>query len=116
LDRFPADLQPRLREYLETRRKNAADRYFNRMGWMPRVHPFIVDGKRLIVPLYSDGFDFSLMAISDDWGETWHTSTPLCSAGNIQPSIVPRRDGSLYTLMRDNGPAPKRLQQSESRD
>src|SRR4030095_13481404 len=33
-----------------------------------------------------------------------------------QPSIVQRKDGSLYTLMRDNGPAPKRLHQSESRD
>src|SRR4029453_18730308 len=56
------------------------------------------------------------MAITDDWGRTWHTSTPLCGAGNIQPSIVRRRDGSLYALMRDNGPAPKRLHQSESRD
>jgi predicted neuraminidase len=56
------------------------------------------------------------MAITDDWGQTWHTSTPLIAAGNIQPSIVRRQDGSLYTLMRDNGPPPKRLHQSESRD
>jgi predicted neuraminidase len=70
----------------------------------------------LIVPLYSDGFSFSLMAITDDWGQTWHTSTPLIAGGNIQPSIVRRRDGSLYTLMRDNGPPPKRLHQCESRD
>ena len=27
-----------------------------------------------------------------------------------------RKDGSLYTLMRDNGPPPKRLHASESRD
>ena len=56
------------------------------------------------------------MAITDDWGGTWHTSAPLLGAGNIQPSIVERRDGSLYTLMRDNGPPPGRLHQSESRD
>jgi predicted neuraminidase len=56
------------------------------------------------------------MAITDDWGKTWQTSTPLAGAGNIQPSIVQRKDGSLYTLMRDNGPAPKRLHQSESKD
>jgi predicted neuraminidase len=68
------------------------------------------------VPLYSDLFSFSLMAISDDWGTTWHTSTPLIGAGNIQPSVIRRDDGSLYTLMRDNGPAPKRLHQSESHD
>ena len=56
------------------------------------------------------------MAITDDWGKTWHTSRPLMADGNIQPSIVQRQDGSLYTLMRDNGPPPKRLQQSQSRD
>jgi predicted neuraminidase len=40
----------------------------------------------------------------------------LIGGGNIQPSIVRRKDGSLYTLMRDNGPPPKRLHQSESHD
>jgi predicted neuraminidase len=83
---------------------------------MTRAHPFVLGGERIIVPLYSDLFSFSLMAITDDCGKTWHTSTPLTGAGNIQPSIASRKDGSLYTLMRDNGPAPKRLHQSESRD
>jgi predicted neuraminidase len=70
----------------------------------------------MIVPLYSDGFSFSLMAITDDWGITWKTSAPLCGEGNIQPSIVERNDGALYTLMRDNGPAPHRLQEAVSYD
>jgi predicted neuraminidase len=83
---------------------------------MTRAHPFLADQTRLIVPLYSDGFSLSLMAITDDWGKTWHTSSPLCAAGNIQPSLARRKDGSLYCLMRDNGPPPKRLHQSESRD
>ena len=83
---------------------------------MTRAHPFVLDNKRLIVPLYSDGFSFSLMAITDDWGKSWRVSNPLIGGGNIQPSLVKRQDGSLYTLMRDNGPAPKRLHQSESRD
>jgi predicted neuraminidase len=56
------------------------------------------------------------MAITDDWGKTWHSSTPLVGLGNIQPSIVRRKDGSLFTFMRDNGPPPKRLHQSESHD
>jgi predicted neuraminidase len=56
------------------------------------------------------------MAITEDWGQTWTTSLPLIGGGNIQPSIVQRQDRSLYTLMRDNGPPPARLQQSESRD
>jgi len=97
-------------------RKGAGDKLTRRLGWMTRAHPFVLDENRLIVPLYSDGFSFSLMAITDDWGATWHTSTPLIGAGNIQPSIVKRKDGSLYTLMRDNGPPPKRLHQSESHD
>jgi hypothetical protein len=83
---------------------------------MTRAHPFILEGKRLIVPLYSDGFNFSLMAITDDWGQTWHTSTPLIGEGNVQPSIVRRKDGSLYTMMRDNGLPPQRIQQASSSD
>lgn len=113
---LPVEQRSRVREYLELRSRHAADRYFNRLGWMPRAHPFVLDGTRLIVPLYSDGFDFSLMAISDDWGETWTTSLPLVGNGPVQPSLVRRRDGSLVAYMRDNGGPPKRLQMSESRD
>lgn len=116
LSRFPAEARPRIREYLEARRKNGADKYFQRLGWMPRAHPYIHEGRRLIVPLYSDGFDFSLMAITDDWGQTWRMSAPLVSDGGVQPSIARKRDGTLATYMRDNGPPPKRLLYSESRD
>lgn len=116
LDRWPPEVRDRVRQYLEKRRSNAADKYFTRMGWMPRAHPFILDGKRLIVPLYSDGFDFSLMAITDDWGETWRASLPLVGDGPVQPSLVERKDGTLVAYMRDNGSPPKRLQISESRD
>jgi predicted neuraminidase len=106
----------KMADYFKTVRERATDKLSQRLGWMPRAHPLVVDDTRLIVPLYSDGFDFSLMALTDDWGATWRTSRPLVGAGNIQPSIVRHRDGRLYTLMRDNGPAPKRLHQSESRD
>lgn len=105
-----------LQAYIARMRKMAADKLTRRIGWMTRAHPFVLENKRLIVPLYSDGFSISLMAITDDWGKTWKTSTPLVGGGNIQPSIVRRKDGTLYTLMRDNGPAPKRLHQSESKD
>ena len=106
----------RAQAYLSMLRERAGDKLFRRLGWMTRAHPFVLEGRRLIVPLYSDGFDCSLMAITDDWGETWRTSNALLGLGNIQPSIVRRQDGSLYTLMRDNGPPPKRLLQSESFD
>jgi predicted neuraminidase len=111
-----AEQGQRAEAWLASLRTQAADKLTRRIGWFTRAHPFVLDGQRLIVPLYSDGFSFSLMNISDDWGQTWHTSTPLIGAGNIQPSLVKRADGSLFTLMRDNGPPPKRLMQSESRD
>ena len=106
----------RVQAWLDEMRDHAKDKLYRRLGWMTRAHPFILDGARLIVPLYSDGFSFSLMAITDDWGQTWRTSTPLIGEGNIQPSIVQRKNGSLYTLMRDNGPPPNRLLASESLD
>ena len=102
--------------YLKRLLEHAADKYFTRMGWMTRAHPVELPSGRILVPLYSDGFSFSLMAISDDGGLTWTTSEPLVGGGNIQPSICRRRDGTLVAYMRDNGPPPKRVQTSFSRD
>ena len=90
--------------------------YFRRMGWQTKNKAVIVDGKRMIVPLYSDGFNFSLMAITDDCGKTWQFSNPLVGAGNIQASIAEKADGTLVAYMRDNGPAPQRLHLSSSKD
>lgn len=112
----PRANEPKIKEYIDYALSASTDKLKSRLGWMTRAHPFILDGRRLIVPLYSDGFNFSLMAITDDWGHTWHTSTPLIGEGNVQPSIVRRKDGSLYTMMRDNGLPPQRIQQASSTD
>jgi len=90
--------------------------YFRRMGWQTKNKAILLDGKRLIVPLYSDGFSFSLMAFTDDGGRTWGFSEPLVGAGNIQASLAFQADGTLVAYMRDNGPAPKRLHVSTSKD
>ena len=111
-----AGLPPDRSGYIDRLRRDAGDKLTRRLGWMTRAHPYVLDGTRLIVPLYSDGFSFSLMSITDDWGQTWSTSTPLVGFGNIQPSIVRKKDGTLVAYMRDNGPPPKRLHVSESRD
>jgi predicted neuraminidase len=87
-----------------------------RIGWQTYNKPVVLDGGRMIVPLYSDGFSFSLMAITDDWGETWAFSEPLVGRGNIQAAVARKADGSLVAYMRDNGPPPKRLHVSESHD
>lgn len=90
--------------------------YFRRMGWQTKNKAVIIDKNRIIVPLYSDGFSFSLMAITDDGGLTWQFSEPLVAPGNIQPSIAKKADGTLVAYMRDNGPPPKRLHVSTSTD
>jgi hypothetical protein len=46
---------------------------------MTRTHPLILPSGRMLVPLYSDGFNASLMAISDDDGQTWRASLPTIS-------------------------------------
>lgn len=106
----------KLRNYLAEKHKMAEDKLSVRLGWMVRAHPFLVDKTRLIVPLYSDGFDFSMMAITDDGGATWQTSIPLVGPGNVQPSIARRKDGTLVAFFRDNGPPPQRVMVSESSD
>jgi predicted neuraminidase len=90
--------------------------YFRRMGWQTKNKAVIARGSRILLPLYSDGFSFSLMAITDDGGTTWTYSAPLVGPGNIQPSIATKADGTLVAYMRDNGPAPKRLHVSSSKD
>ena len=90
--------------------------YFRRMGWQTKNKPVFLDNGRMVLPLYSDGFSFSLMAITDDGGAQWQFSDPLVAPGNIQPSIAIKKDGTLVAFMRDNGPPPKRLMISESKD
>jgi len=90
--------------------------YFRRVGWQTKNKAVFMDHGRMILPLYSDGFSFSLMAVTDDGGAHWQFSEPLVAPGNIQPSIAIKRDGTLVAYMRDNGPPPKRLMISESQD
>jgi predicted neuraminidase len=115
VDRAEGAMKARLEAYLADVRQKAATKLSVRLGWMPRAHPFL-DGKRLILPLYSDGFNFSMMAYTDDEGASWQTSEPLVGPGNVQPSIAKRKDGTLVAFFRDNGPPPQRVMKSESRD
>jgi len=85
-------------------------------GWMTRQNPVVLPSGRILLPLYSDGFNMSLMAISDDMGETWRPSLPIVGLGPIQPAVVRKKDGTLYSYMRDSGGLPKRALWSESRD
>lgn len=84
-------------------------------GWMTRIKPLITD-KAILLPLYSDGLNFSLVAHSADDGETWQASLPIVGRGPIQPALVQKKDGTLVAYMRDSGDAPTRVHYSESKD
>ncbi len=101
--------------YFDKIRERSRDELYQRLGWMPRVHPAILPSGRWILPLYTDTFSCSIMALSDDQGKTWQTGKPMIGFGNIQPSLVRRQDGTLVAFMRENGPRRK-IRLSESRD
>jgi predicted neuraminidase len=88
---------------------------YRSIGWMTRIKPLIL-GEKIILPLYSDGFNFSLMAISEDSGETWKPSLPLVGRGPIQPALAQRKNGDIVALLRDSGDGPNYIQQSISTD
>jgi predicted neuraminidase len=115
IDQLSADEKSRYSAHLATEERRSHDELYQRLGWMPRVHPIVLPSGRWILPLYSDTFSASIMAISDDRGETWTASKPLIGFGNIQPSLVRNSDGELVAFMRDNGPHHK-IRLSTSRD
>ena len=85
-------------------------------GWMGRIHPVTLANGRILLPLYNDGFNFSMIAISDDEGTTWRPSLPIVGRGPIQPALAVKKDGSIVAFMRDSGDDPTRVQISSSTD
>jgi predicted neuraminidase len=86
-----------------------------RIGWQTK-NKAVFSGERMIVPLYSDGFDCSLFALTDDGGKTWSYSNPVLGGAGIQPTVVQGKDGTLTAYLRDNGPPPNRMQRTDSHD
>ena len=94
----------------------AGDKTKRQSGWMTRTKPLLLNSGRILLPLYSDGFNFSIIAYSDDNGNHWKTSEPIVGYGNVQPSLTQRKNGDIVALMRDNGDRPNRVIQSISSD
>ena len=86
------------------------------IGWMTRIKPLLLDSSKILLPLYSDGYNFSMLAISDDDGSTWRSSQPIVGRGNVQPALALKKNGNIAAYMRDNGDAPSRVEVSESTD
>ncbi len=85
-------------------------------GWMTRIKPLLLTGGKILLPLYSDGFNLSMVALSDDDGTTWRPGLPIVGRGNVQPALLQKKNGHIFAFMRDNGDAPARVQYSESAD
>jgi predicted neuraminidase len=127
----PMDFQEEMLRGLEARRKlspaptrfkdedalkkQMEDKLRTRLGWQPRCKPTVLPTGRILLPLYSDRFSVSIMAISDDEGKTWYASKPLAGFGNIQPAVLRRKDGTLVAYMRENG-ALLKVRVAESKD
>lgn len=119
LDKFMSNLKspltPGQEKSFAAARLKLHDKLYQRLGWQPRCKPTVLPSGRILLPLYTDTFSFSLMAISDDSGLNWHASTPIFSYGGIQPSVLRRDNGTLVAFMRENGPTD-RIRISESKD
>ncbi|RUL88437.1 sialidase family protein [Tautonia sociabilis] len=96
--------------------ERSEDELYQRLGWMPRVRPIVLPTGRWLLPLYSDTFSASIVALSDDRGESWRCGAPMIGFGNIQPSLVRRDDGTIVAFMRDNGPGKAICVSSSSDD
>lgn len=88
-----------------------SDKLFQRLGWMPRQPPIMLDEKRMMLGLYSDTFNCAMFAFTEDAGQTWEFSRPLTQRG-IQPATVRKKNGNLVAFMRDS-PVVRRAESSD---
>jgi len=89
-------------EEYRQKRALAGDKLWHRLGWMPRQPPIMLSETRMMLGLYSDVWNCSLMAFTDDGGEHWEFSRPmiLSSFINIQPALVRKQNGNVTAFMR----------------
>jgi predicted neuraminidase len=112
---LPAPLSERQQQEINAARAKLGQKLYQRLGWQPRCKPTVLPSGRILLPLYSDTFSLSIMAISDDGGETWFSGKPTLGFGAIQPSVLRRNDGTLVAYMRENG-FTRRVRIAESTD
>ncbi|MGL6227195.1 MAG: sialidase family protein [Thermoguttaceae bacterium] len=111
-DDMPVEKFEQEKERILKMSKNLSERS---VGWMTRIHPITLENGRILLPLYSDGFNFSAIAISDDNGATWVLSSPIVGFG-IQPALAVRKNGDVVAYMRNSTGNPERIWMSESKD
>ena len=103
LSTLPVPLSEKQLANIDEAKKKVSQKLYQRMGWQPRCKPTVLPSGRILLPLYTDTYSVSIMAISDDGGATWFASKPLLGFGAIQPAVLRRDDGTLVAYMRENG-------------
>ena len=103
LEHLPVALPDKQRAEIDEAKQKLSQKLYQRLGWQPRCKPTVLPSGRILLPLYTDTFSISIMAISDDGGTTWFASKPLLGFGAIQPAVLRRDDGTLVAFMRENG-------------
>jgi predicted neuraminidase len=111
----PPEIAVRVQNYQKELEETLSSKLSQRMGWQPRCKPTVLSSGRILLPLYSDTYSFSIMAISDDDGKSWYGSEALMGFGSIQPAVLERKDGLVVAYMRENGPLNK-IRVCESND
>jgi predicted neuraminidase len=111
------EANPRVQGMIDGLRTALPIKIHRRLGWMTRIHPIMTSENRMMLGLYSDVWNTSLAAFTDDWGKTWSTGEPIMTIqlGNIQPAFARRANGEIMAYMRDNG-IPKKIRQALSKD
>ncbi|GMW02366.1 MAG: hypothetical protein AMXMBFR84_35020 [Candidatus Hydrogenedentota bacterium] len=100
---------------IEQLKAASQDKLTSRLGWMGRIPPIMISEKKMMLGLYSDVFNCSIAAFTEDSGKTWSYSEPILELGNIQPAFIQRKDGSIICFMRDNG-IPGKVKTARSDD
>jgi len=108
----PVDIFPK---YYAIQEDRSQKRINIRLGWMGRCTPIWV-GNQLHLPLYHDGFDVGLVAMSSDGGATFTAGGPIVGRAAVQPSLLRLSDGSWMAYNRNNGPGPMRILAAKSVD
>ena len=112
---LPIPLSEKQLSVINDAKAKLSQKLYQRLGWQPRCKPTVLPSGRILLPLYTDTFSISIMAISDDGGSTWFAGKPTLGFGAIQPTVLRRNDGMLVAYMRENG-YTGRIRVAESSD
>lgn len=96
----------------------------NKWNWMTRNHPIRMSNGELLLPCYDESLYMPTWLISNDdfseaWVETGNKDDPVYlieHMAQIQPTVIERKDGSLWALQRNTGSVNNWAVEMESHD